>query len=223
MDHEVGDESISSMKSAPSLRTFFCKSGVGGESNMSAMAKISEEQALVERFRRGDDSAFERIVERHSAEVAALANRLLGWPGNVDDIVQDVFVAAFLGLKGFRGDCRLRTWLFTITVNQCRSQRWRRRFRLRAVTMEDAQALTSPEQGGEKAAMDKETFARVRRAVQGLPRKYREVVVLRYLQGLDIQEACRLLGITANSLQVRLNRARKRLKEQLGELFEEKS
>jgi hypothetical protein len=66
---------------------------------MSAMAKITEEQALVERFRRGDDSAFDRIVEWHSAEVAALANRLLGWPGDVDDMVQDVFVAAFVNLK----------------------------------------------------------------------------------------------------------------------------
>lgn len=223
MDDQAGDESISSMKSAPSLRTFFCKSRARSASNMSAMAKISEEQALVERFRRGDDSAFERIVERHSAEVAALANRLLGWPGNVDDVVQDVFVAAFLGLKRFRGDCRLRTWLFTITVNQCRSHRWRRRWRLRRATLEDAEAVTSPDRTGEEAAMDEETFARVRRAVQGLPQKYREVVTLRYLQGLDIQEACRLLGITANSLQVRLNRARKRLKEQLGELFEEES
>ena len=66
---------------------------------MSAMAKVTEEQDLVERFRRGDDSAFDRIVEQHAAEVAALANRLLGWPGEVDDVVQEVFVAAFLGLQ----------------------------------------------------------------------------------------------------------------------------
>ena len=57
----------------------------------------------MERFRRGDDSAFDRIVERHSAEVAALANRLLGWPGDVDDVVQEVFLSAFLGLQEVPG------------------------------------------------------------------------------------------------------------------------
>jgi len=162
-------------------------------------------------------------VERHSAEVAALANRLLGWPGSVDDIVQDVFVAAFLGLKRFRGACRLRTWLFTITVNKCRSHRLRRRWRLRPATLEAAEAVASPDPAGVEAVMDEETFARVRRVVRALPQKYREVVTLRYLQGLETGEICELLGLTVNAVQVRLNRARKRLKEQLGDLLEEKS
>jgi RNA polymerase sigma factor (sigma-70 family) len=190
---------------------------------MSAMAKIFEDQALVEQFRRGEDSAFDRIVERHSAGVAALANRLLGWPGDVDDVVQDVFVAAFLGLKRFRGECRLRTWLFTITVNKCRSHRLRRRRRLHRAGLEDGEAVAGPGRAGDEAAMDEETFARVRRVVATLPQKYREVVALRYLQGLETDEICELLGLTVGALQVRLNRARRRLKGQLGDLLEEKS
>jgi RNA polymerase sigma-70 factor (ECF subfamily) len=190
---------------------------------MAAMAKITEEQALVERFRRGDDSAFDGIVERHSAEVAALANRLLGWPGEVDDVVQDVFVAAFVSLKKFRGECRLRTWLFTITVNECRSYRLRLRRRLRIRPLDDLEVTAKADEGAERPAMDGETFARVRRAVQVLPRKYREVVVLRYLQGLEPDEIGELLGIRVNAVQVRLNRARARLKEHLGGLLEEKS
>jgi len=187
------------------------------------MAKVTEELALVERFRRGDDSAFDRIVEQYSADIAALANRLLGWPGDVDDVVQEVFVAAFLGLKRFRGECRLQTWLFTITVNKCRRHRFRWLRRFRPVAIEDAASVESRDRSGDEAAMDQETFARVRRAVQTLPQKYREVVALRYLQGLEADEICELLGITVNALQVRLNRARKRLKEQLGDLLEEKS
>jgi RNA polymerase sigma-70 factor (ECF subfamily) len=190
---------------------------------MAAMAKVTEEQALVEQLRRGEDSAFGRIVEQHSAEIAALANRLLGWPGDVDDVVQEVFVAAFVGLKKFRGECRLRTWLFTITVNKCRRHRFRRLRRLRPVAIADAESVESRDRGGDETAMDQETFARVRRAVQTLPQRHREIVALRYLQGLEAGEICELLGITANALQVRLNRARKRLKEQLGDLLEEKS
>ncbi len=162
-------------------------------------------------------------MAQHAAEVAALANRLLGWPGDVDDVVQDVFVAAFVGLKKFRGESSLRTWLFTITVNKCRRYRFRRWRRLRLVPMEDAATVESQDRGGDRQVMDQETFARVRQAVQRLPRKYREIVVLRYLQGLEVSEICTLLGVTANVLQVRLNRARKRLKEQLGDLLEEES
>jgi RNA polymerase sigma-70 factor (ECF subfamily) len=189
---------------------------------MAAMAKVTEEQALVERFCQGDDSAFDRIVEKYSADVAALANRLLGWPGDVDDVVQEVFVAAWVGLRRFRGESSLRTWLFTITVNKCRRNRFRR-LRLRLVAMAKAEALESPGRSGDEAAMDQETFIRVRRAIQKLPQKYREVIGLRYLQGLEANEICELLGLTANAMQVRLNRARKRLREQLGDLHEEKS
>ena len=189
---------------------------------MAAMAKESKELALVERFRRGDDSAFDRIVERHSAAIAALANRLLGWPQDVEDIVQDVFVAAFAGLRRFRGDCHLRTWLFTITINRCRSYRYRRILRLRRTPLDEAGPAPARGLNAEEAAMAAETFDRVRRAVQALPAKYREVVVLRYLQELETNEICEILGISPNVMQVRLNRARKHLRDNLGQLIEEK-
>ncbi len=190
---------------------------------MTAMAKMTAEQALVERFRQGDDSAFDGIVQRHTADVAALANRLLGWPQDVDDVVQDVFLAAFTGLRKFRGDCGLRTWLFTITVNMCRRRQRRQVFRIRTVAIDEGSPDLYAEENAERAAMDSEIFARVRRAVRALPPKYREVVVLRYLQGLETSEMCELLGITANAIQVRLTRAKQQLRESLGELIEEKT
>ena len=183
------------------------------------MAKVSEEQILVERFGRGDDSAFDRIVERYAAEVAALANRLLGWPQDVDDVVQEVFMAAFLGLRKFRGDCRLRTWLFTITINKCRRHR-RHLQRRRSSRLDETAPNLCLNEHAEMVAIDTETFAQVRRTVRALPARYREVVVLRYLQGLETAEICRLLGISTNTLNVRLNRARKRLKDDLRELIE---
>lgn len=191
---------------------------------MVAMAKMSEDQALVERFRRGDDSAFDRIVERYSAEVAALAHNLLGWPRDVDDIVQEVFVSALLGLKSFRGDCALRAWLYTITLNKCRSyHRYRRMLCLQGRAMENAEASQSTDEGAGKDAVDRETFARVRDAIRALPPKYREVVVLRYLEGKETSDICGLLGISVSAFNMRLNRARKRLREQLIGLIEDES
>ncbi len=189
---------------------------------MAAMADRLEEQALVERFRRGDDSAFDGIVEKYAAEIAAFANRLLGWPQDVEDVVQDVFISAFAGLRKFRGQCRLRTWLFTITINKCRRHRYRRLSCVREVAMGDEPDLPSDETA-EAGAISAETLAHVRRAVRTLPPRYREVVVLRYVEGLATHEICELLGITANAMQVRLHRAKRQLKDSLDGLIEEKS
>jgi len=71
----------------------------------------------------------------------------------------------------------------------------------------------------DKAQMDDETFARIRLAVQALPAKYREPVVLRYLQELSTNEIARILSISKNALNVRLNRARERLRQNLAELI----
>jgi len=180
-----------------------------------------DEQALVKRFRQGDNTAFDTIVEVYSADIAALANRLLGWPGEVEDVVQNIFLAAFLGLKKFRCDCSLKTWLFTITINQCRNYRYRQMLRLRLFSRAADRISPAPAQPADKTPMDREAFDRVRTAVKALPAKYREPLVLTYLQQLPASQICRVLGISQSNLQVRLSRARKRLKQDLAELMEQ--
>ncbi|MCX5684274.1 MAG: sigma-70 family RNA polymerase sigma factor [Planctomycetota bacterium] len=89
-----------------------------------------EDANLVGRFLRGDGAAFDQLVKAHQDRVARLAYRLLGWSGEVDDVVQEVFLAVFKNIAGFRGDCRVSTWLTAITVNKCRSARRSRLLRL---------------------------------------------------------------------------------------------
>ena len=180
------------------------------------MAEKIDDELLIEQFRRGDESAFERIVERYSADVATLANRLLGWPGEVEDVTQEIFLAAFLGLKKFRCECSLKSWLFTITINKCRTYRYKRLYLRRFSKEFDKVRLPSV---CEKNVMDADQFSRVRRAVLELPAKYREPVVLRYLQELGTDEISRILGISKNTLHVRLSRARKRLEPDLAEII----
>jgi RNA polymerase sigma factor (sigma-70 family) len=184
------------------------------------MAKILDDELLVEKFSRGDESAFDRIVKGYSADIAVLANRLLGWPGEVEDIVQEVFLAAFLGLKKFRCECSLKTWLFTITINKCRSYRYKRMLHFRFFSRAASQAPVTGAHDEGEAQMDDETFQKVRLVVQALPLKYREPVVLRYLQELSTDEIVRILGISTNALEVRLSRARERLRRDLAELIE---
>ncbi len=182
--------------------------------------KIINDELLVKQFNNGDGSAFDKIVEKYSADIAALANRLLGWPGDVEDVVQDIFLAAFLGLKKFRCECSLKTWLFTITINQCRNYRYKQMLRLKIFSRAADKISSSPAHSADKQPMDNETFDRIRRAITVLPAKYREPLVLKYLQELSANEIVRILGISQNTLQVRLSRARKRLRKDLAGLIE---
>ncbi|MBN2312959.1 MAG: RNA polymerase sigma factor [Sedimentisphaerales bacterium] len=190
---------------------------------MVAMAETIDDELLVGQFNRGDKSAFDRIVERYTADVAALANRLLGWPGDVEDICQDVFLSAFLGLKRFRCDCSLKSWLFTITINKCRSYRHKRKlrqFQTIPIPTNDVGMRLPPLAETGKSAIDAEAFTRIRRAVARLPARYRELVVLRYLHELPTDEIARILGVSKNALHVRLSRARESLRQELTELIE---
>ena len=179
------------------------------------MARPAEDQGLGEELRRVDASEFERVVERYSADVTHLASRLLGWPGDVDDVVQEVFLAAYLNLKGFRGQCLVRTWLFAITLNKCRSHRRRQRLHLTAMSRvaEDKAALRP-------SGPDGESLQAVRRALDRLPGRYREPAVLWYLEELPTDQICQVLGVSRNTLYVRLARARERLKGLLAGLEE---
>ncbi len=185
------------------------------------MTGITEDVSLVEQFCRGDESAFVSIVELYSEDIAELANRLLGWPGDVDDIMQDIFLAVFLGLKKFRGDCSLKTWLFSITINKCRSYRYKRLLRIRRFSQVPVKISVSSAHAACKQPMDIEIHERLRYAVAALPAKYREPIVLKYLQELPTEQILRILGISQNAFQVRLSRARERLRKNLSKLIEE--
>jgi RNA polymerase sigma-70 factor (ECF subfamily) len=176
------------------------------------MERRFDDDGLVAQFRRGDEAAFAGIIQRYTADVAQLANRLLGWPGEVEDVVQEVFLSAYLNHKKFRGQCELKTWLFTITINQCRSVQRRQILRWRHLRqMQQDQAYVSH---GNRSYKE-DTVEAVNKAVSNMPRRYREVIVLRYLQELSIDEICHMLSISRNALNVRLTRARQKIAERL--------
>lgn len=196
-------------------------------------AAAEAERGLVARAAAGDGAAWAALVAEHQSRVAGLAARLLGWRGDVDDAVQDVFVAVLEGLPRFRGASRLSTWLFRLTVSVCRRRQrrrlaWLRWWRRRGSP--DAAAETRSavsEMGGPAGEMDDaaaatvaaERQARVRAAVGRLPQVYREVIVLRYLEELDPAEIGEVLGLKRSALDVRLSRAREKLRSELaGEL-----
>lgn len=166
---------------------------------------------------------FDRLVGAHQDRVARLAHRLLGWTGDVDDVVQDVFLAALRGWSRFRYDSRPETWLTRITINACRAHARRRRPWLRLLVgrtrADSPDALPAPERAAGRA--DTETLAAVRTAVRGLPLRQREVVVLYYLEQRPVREIAELLDLRPNTVDARLTRARRALAERLAPLVQQ--
>jgi len=158
-----------------------------------------------------DAASFDRLVAREHAYVARLVGRLVGWRSDVDDVVQDVFVAALGGWARFRGDCAERTWLTRIALNKCRSYGRRRWVRERLFAL--WQARTDSVASGEGDSDRHETAEQVRHAVMRLRQPDREVIVLHYLEELSAAEIAKLINLRRNAVEVRLTRARQRLKE----------
>src|SRR5262249_32266294 len=150
---------------------------------------------------------FDQLVTVHQDRIARLVQRLLGWPSDVDDVVQDVFVDVLRNLHRFDGRSSVLTWLTRLTINRCRThqrKQWLRRF------------LTLPEkEGGGVGALEKitsqETIHQVHAALRQLPQRDREIIVLRYLEELPIEEIAKTLSLTRSATDVRLTRARQRL------------
>ena len=177
----------------------------------------ADDAGLLAAVARDEPGAFERFVAAYQARVTRLAHRLLGWRADVDDVVQDVFFAAFRNASRFRGGSSLWTWLTVITVNHCRTHQRRLRFRWRLHG--DAPAAdTTAAPAADQPHVDDETAAAVRAAVAALPPTDREVIVLHYLEQRPIVEIGELLGRSRNAVEVRLHRARAKLREALAQL-----
>lgn len=180
-----------------------------------------DERELVASARRGDREAFRQIVERHQNDVYYLALGLLRNPDDAEDAVQDVFIRAYKSLARFRGDARLGTWLYRVTLNACRDQQRKARF---ARLQHSLGLLPDPESRWveERADADPERLAasgRIRqdlaRALDRLSPAERDTFVLRQLQELSIRETAQVTGRAEGTVKNLLFRALRKLQKEL--------
>jgi RNA polymerase sigma-70 factor (ECF subfamily) len=182
--------------------------------------QAQDPQRLLEQFAQGQPAAFDRIVAIHQERITRLAYRLLGWQAEAEDIVQEVFLAAWKQRKHFRAQSSLETWLTTITINRCRTHRRRRWLHWRWLGRQIGVRPRATESADAPAARD-EISEQVRRAVQDLSPADREVIVLYYLEQMSVAQMASLLNASPNAIDVRLHRARQRLKEKLSRFMQE--
>ena len=164
---------------------------------------------------RGDAAAQAAVFDAHKHQVAARILKMTGDAASVDDLVQEVFIAAFAALRSFRGEAQLDTWLYRITVNKVRNwwdaQR-RRRKRESNPVMTRAESPATPEEQTQTA----EHRRRLYDALAELPSKYREAFVARAIENMTLAEASEVLGVPVSTVSFRTRKAETLLCKALG-------
>ncbi len=170
-----------------------------------------EDMRLVDRFNRGDPAAFSALFRRHQKDVARLVMRMLGSSGEVQDVLQEVFLQVFRSLPEFRGKSRLLTWIYRVAVNVVLMHR--RAGRSRPVL---AQAELGPPPADPDPLPDEQAERSIRvsalmRLMERLSEKKRTAFVLHELQGLSPVEIADIVGAPVLTVRTRLFYARREL------------
>jgi len=167
------------------------------------------ERDLADGLRRGDPSAFEQIYRLHHRRVYQVAVRVLGNPTVAEDIAQEVFIRAFERGSQFRGDSKLSTWFYRLTVNACLSHMRRKS----GVSLDENPLLVETIERAIPAASTLRPA--LEEAIRSLPPGYRTSVVLHDVEGLEHEEIAKVLGISVGTSKSQLHKARARLREML--------
>ncbi|MFO7734446.1 MAG: sigma-70 family RNA polymerase sigma factor [Candidatus Aminicenantes bacterium] len=177
-----------------------------------------EEKELVRLAREGSQEAFEELVKKYQSKVFSMALSFTRNREAADDLAQEVFLKAYLALPRFQGKSEFGTWLYRISVNHIKDF-LRKKGRAKEVSLEDVGEISlSDRDQADKAVLEAEAEARrglVRRSVEGLPDKYRVILTLRDIQGLPYDEISRVLRLSPGTVDSRLHRARKILRDRM--------
>src|SRR6266446_7495111 len=180
----------------------------------------AEDRELVQRAQGDDKEAFEELVRRHQHRVFAVAGGILRRREDVEDIAQQVFVKAYFSLKRFEQRAAFSTWLYKITVNECWDLLRKRKARplvyesdfseeqSRQYSATEREAAKGPDTG-DRMAMRQQLEA----MLSQLDKRDRAMLILKEVQGFSVEEIADSMGLNANTVKVRLFRARKRIVE----------
>jgi RNA polymerase sigma-70 factor, ECF subfamily len=205
----------------------------------------SEEARLIDALRRGEESAFLALIQRHQSSMLRVAQSFVSSAAVAEEVVQETWLGVLRGLDGFQGRSSLRSWIFSILAN-CARTRGARESRSAPFSSftsreEDEPAVdpsrflgpdhprwpghwaSPPEQWAEEKLATRETLEFVRRAIEGLPPAQRQVITLRDVEGCSSPETCQALGISEGNQRVLLHRARSKVRAKVEEFMREGS
>jgi len=193
---------------------------------------VEDDRTLLTRAQGGDISAFEELVARHEEKVYGLALRMTRSEADAAEITQDTFLSAYQHLAEFRGEAAFGSWVHRIAANNALMRL--RRQRVLDVVTEDLAGPESTDRGSlaevpetdwsrraDDKILDEELGRAIQEATDALPEGYREVFLLKDVEGLSYEEISEMVGISVPAVKSRLHRARLALREAIDAFYKE--
>lgn len=186
------------------------------ESSPTDLLPAFGQATAVNESRRALEQQFDRILREHGPAISRVAASYEVVASTREELVQDIALAIWQALPHFRGESSERTFIFRIAHNRGLSHVWKRRPVHEPLDdLEESDQPVDPRPQPEQQAAQKHERARLMSAVHSLPIMHRQMIVL-MLEDFSYAEMAEVLGITENNVAVRMNRARKALKDALG-------
>lgn len=179
-------------------------------------SRLEEDRELVELAQTGDSRAFETLIRRYTPPLSRFLRRFLHDPGDIEDVMQETFIKAYMGLNRFRGDSAFSTWIYRIGINTAKhglALRHRQGLQLGGTGDEDADSKELAEAAADFDTPDskletKEVLALLDAALATLPEEQRMSFELRELDGLSYEEIAGQMHCPVGTVRSRIHRAR---------------
>lgn len=196
-----------------------------------ATPRIDPDLSDIAAVQDGDGPAFERLVVKYQNRIFNLAFRMLNQREEAEELAQEIFLKVYRQLSSFRGDSLFSTWLYQVASNHCKNRikyLQRRKQNLhdsidKPIQTEEGQverSIPDSSRVPEDLVDRKQIQNLVAEKIATLPENYREVVILRDIQGLSYEEIAKITGTAEGTVKSRLHRARQELKERLKPYFD---
>lgn len=176
--------------------------------------KTSDDQHLIDLFKRDPRSAFKRILEEYQDRIFNLCVYMLGGREDSQDAAQDTFIKAFRSFKSFTPQASIYTWMYRIAVNTCIDHKRKSR----EILIDDETSMieiASLNPSPEKVSQSREITAIVQKTLASLTPDFRAIIVLKEMEGLSYEEISEVLQISIGTVKSRISRARDELRERL--------
>lgn len=185
------------------------------------MSKVQKEGGYLDDYIKNliekDQIAFRKLVEEYQSKFLTMAYKFTNDYNDAEDLCQEIFIKVYRNLSGFKNQSKLSTWLYKIAINTCLD--WNRRnkpkiFNITNIMDKSVKELSS-KHNTEQIIIYKERQQMVHNAVYSLKDKYKTIVILYHFNQLSYKEISFILNIPVKTIETRLYRGRKQIKEQL--------
>ena len=172
----------------------------------------TNDQILINQIIEGDTNAFALLVNRYKDLVFTLALRILKNREEAEEVAQDTFIKTYKSLDRFKGDSKFSTWIYRVTYNSCLDRIKKNKKHLNNVEINEftAHEVVTIDNALDKIEIEERKKA-IQKCIESLPTEESFLLTLYYFDDLSLNEISKIVGITANSIKVKLFRSRKKL------------